>query len=156
MLWMKWSPHKHPFLRSPLCLLIVAALMTTLLGCTTAPAATATPVSSPTPLATATLAAATPLVSEAVPVTVRQLIDSSAKYSDHSVSLTGKIILECPEGCWFFLDDGTGKLYIDIKPAGLTIPQKVGSRVTLTGKISGSGGNLKILGDSVKFLDEAN
>jgi uncharacterized protein YdeI (BOF family) len=90
----------------------------------------------------------------AVPVTVRQLIDNSEKYSGQTVSLTGKIILECPEGCWFFLDDTTGKIYVDLKPAGLTIPQKVGSRVTLLGKPKGSGGNLQVLGDEVKFLDE--
>jgi hypothetical protein len=51
-------------------------------------------------------------------VTVRQLVDASAQYSDRVVSLTGKIVLECPEGCWFFVDDSTGKLFIDIsRPA---------------------------------------
>ncbi len=87
-------------------------------------------------------------------VTVRQLIDGSDKFTAQRVSLTGKITVECPEGCWFFLDDGTGIIYIDLKPAELTIPQKIGSRVTLTGKIKGSGGNLQILGEEVKFLDE--
>ena len=90
---------------------------------------------------------------EAVPVTVRQLIDGSDKFAEQRVSLTGKIVVECAEGCWFFLDDGTGMIYIDLKPAGLTIPQKIGSRVTMTGKIKGAGGNLQILGDEVKFLD---
>jgi hypothetical protein len=81
-------------------------------------------------------------------------MDHSVDYANQTVSLTGTIVVECPEGCWFFLDDGTGKLYIDLKPAGLTIPQKIGSRVTLVGKISGSEGNLQFLGEDVRFLDE--
>jgi hypothetical protein len=87
-------------------------------------------------------------------VTVRQLIDGSGKYDGQTISLTGKIVVECPEGCWFFLDDGTAKIYVDLKPAGLTIPQKVGSRIEVIGKTKGTGGNLQVLGDEVKFLDE--
>lgn len=90
---------------------------------------------------------------EAVPATVRQLIDGSDQFADKRISLTGKIVVECSEGCWFFLDDGTAMIYIDLKPAELTIPQKIGSRVTLIGKIKGAGGNLQILGEEVKFLD---
>ncbi len=89
-----------------------------------------------------------------VPVTVRQLIDGSQRYAGQMLVLTGTIILECPEGCWFFLDDGTGKIYVDLKPAGLTIPQKVGSRIELKGKTKGEGGNLLILGDEIKFIDQ--
>jgi hypothetical protein len=117
----------------------VALLGILVAACSAAPAPAATPTSN---------------TQVAVPVTVRQLIDGSERFSAQRVSLTGQIKVECPEGCWFFLDDGTGMIYIDLKPAELTIPQKIGSRVTLTGKIKGSGGNLQILGDQVKFLDE--
>lgn len=90
---------------------------------------------------------------DAVPLTVRQLIDHSAEYAGHSVSLTGKIVVECTQGCWFFLNDGTGLIYVDLKPAGLTIPQRIGARVTIRGQIQGSGGNLQILGEAVEFLE---
>ncbi len=90
----------------------------------------------------------------AVPVTVRQLIDGSDKYAGQTISLTGKIVVECPEGCWFFMDDDTAKIYVDLKPAGLTIPQKVGSRVIVIGKTKGSGGNLQVLGEAVQFPDD--
>lgn len=114
-------------------------LLIALFGCNSAPALAPTP---------------TPASPGVTTVTVRQLIDGAEKYSEQTVSLTGTIILECPEGCWFFLDDGTGKIYVDLKPAGLTIPQKVGSRIMLRGKTKGAGGNLQILGEEVKFLDE--
>jgi uncharacterized protein YdeI (BOF family) len=92
-------------------------------------------------------------LNDAAPVTVKELIDRSQEYAGRTVTLTGKIITECPQGCWFFLNDGTGSIYIDLQPAGLTIPQKIGARVTLRGKIKGSGGNLQILGEEVKFLE---
>ncbi len=103
-----------------------------------------------TPPAPTTLATGKP----ATATTVRELMDHSADYADRTVNVTGTIVIECPEGCWFFLDDGTGKLYIDLQPAGLSIPQKIGSRVTLSGKLTGSGGNLKFLGEDVQFVDQ--
>jgi hypothetical protein len=121
-------------------ILFALPLLVTLIGCG-APSVALTP----TPAA----AMQTPTA-----VTVRQLIDGSEKYAGQTISLTGKIVVECPEGCWFFMDDGTAKIYVDLKPAGLTIPQKVGSRIELIGKTKGTGGNLQVLGDKIKFLDE--
>ena len=123
------------------------ALLISLLGCN----ASAAPASIPAASSIAAVPAVSPNTS---PATIRELIDNSEKYSGQTISLTGTIALECPEGCWFFLDDGTAKIYVDLKPAGLTIPQKVGSRVILRGKTQGAGGNLQILGDEVKFPDE--
>jgi hypothetical protein len=123
-------------------------LLVLLLGCNVVSAPTSAPAASSS---VTVVPAASQIVS---PPTIRELIDHSEKYAGQTISLTGKIALECPEGCWFFLDDGTAKIYVDLKPAGLTIPQKVGSRVILRGKTQGSGGNLQILGDEVKFPDE--
>lgn len=114
-------------------ILAAATLLITLPGCVAAPAPMPTPVQAP------------------VPVTVRQLIDSEERFVGHKVAMTGTVILECTSGCWFFLDDGTGKICIDLATAGLHIPQKVGSRVTLRGDIVGSGGNLHIAAEEVTF-----
>ena len=123
-------------------------LLVALPSCAAAPAPTATPAASG--------GSAVQAASESIsPSNVRDLIDNSDKYAGKTVTITGTIALECPEGCWFFLDDGSAKIYVDLKPAGLTIPQKVGSRVILRGKIQGSGGNVQVLGDDVKFPDEA-
>ncbi len=115
--------------------LLAAFLISNLVGCGIVPVPTPTPAATPTPM----------------PVTVRQLIDGSATYAGHRVSMTGTVSLECAEGCWFFLDDGTGKIYIDLATAGLHIPQKVGSRVTLRGDIVGFDGNLHIAAEQVDF-----
>ncbi len=130
-------------------LLALAVLL--LVGCSSP-----TPVPAPTSVPASSLPAAGQPVVSSNPayVTVRELIDNGAKYEGQLISLKGKIVLECPEGCWFFLDDGTGKIYVDLKPAGLTIPQKVGSQITLRGKTKGVGGNLQVLGEQVSFEDD--
>lgn len=94
--------------------------------------------------------AATP-TGDVVIATARQIIDRSADYEGRQVSLTGEIVLECVQGCWIFLDDGTARIYVDFKPADISIPQMIGSRITVIGHIEGSGGNVKILGDWVGF-----
>ena len=136
--------------RKFLTILLGVILLISLLGCNATPA----PTSTSTPVASSSVTAVPAASQNASPPTIRELIDHSEKYAGQTLSLTGTIALECPEGCWFFLDDGTAKIYVDLKPAGLTIPQKVGSRVILRGKTQGSGGNLQILGDEVKFPDE--
>jgi len=88
---------------------------------------------------------------DALQVTVRQLVDHTEDYVDRTVIITGEIVVECSQGCWFFLDDGTGMIYVDLKPAGLSIAQMIGEQATVRGKIKGSGGNLQILGEEVVF-----
>lgn len=108
-------------------------------GCTGAPVAPAAPTLAPTAAAGAST------------VTVRELIDHSEQYAARPVILSGKIVLECTNGCWLFLNDGTGQLYVDLQPNGLTIPQMIGSQVKVQGRIRGSGSNLQILGETVEF-----
>ncbi len=115
--------------------ILLIAVLSLVAACGVIAPPTPTPTAVPTPAA----------------VTVRQLIDSGEKFTGHKVAMTGTVILECTSGCWFFLDDGTGKIYIDLATAGLHIPQKVGSRVTLRGDIVGSGGNLHIAAEEVDF-----
>ncbi len=129
------------FLRSSICTRIALTALLLIVGSACAETPRPSPVPAPPTAA-----------SSWIPVTVRQLIDGPDRYAGQAISLTGVIIIECPEGCWFFLDDGTGKIYVDLKPANLTIPQKVGSRVELRGKSKGAGGNLQILGEEVRFL----
>jgi hypothetical protein len=94
---------------------------------------------------------ASPIPTGAAQVTVRELIDHSDQYAARPVSLSGKIVMECTQGCWLFVDDGTGRLYVDLQPNGLTIPQMIGAQVKIQGRIKGSGSNLQILGETVEF-----
>ena len=47
------------------------------------------------------------------------------------VMVEGRITTECPAGCWFYLDDGTGSVYVTLPD--FIIPQIAGSRVRVYG-----------------------
>jgi starvation-inducible outer membrane lipoprotein len=72
---------------------------------------------------------------------IRAIVMKPADYSDKTITIEGKIILECPAGGWFDLQQDAALLHVDLHPTGFAIPQKVGSIVTVQGtlKIQESG-----------------
>ncbi|HQP09863.1 MAG TPA: hypothetical protein PKV41_00590 [Candidatus Omnitrophota bacterium] len=75
-----------------------------------------------------------PLTGE--PVTkIAEIMKNPGDYTGRTVKVEGKIVNECPTGCWFNVTDETGTLFIDLLGANLAIPQKVGKHVTLEGTI---------------------
>jgi len=66
---------------------------------------------------------------------IRSIVMKPADYNDKTVTVEGKITLECSTGCWFDLQQDAAVLYIDINPSGLAIPQKVGKTVMVQGTI---------------------
>ena len=65
-------------------------------------------------------------ITEKEVTSVKDILTNPDEYLDQTVRLEGKITRECPSGCWFFLEDETGTIYVDINPSGLNIPPKVG------------------------------
>ena len=82
---------------------------------------------------------------------VKDILANPDKYLDQTVRLEGKIIRECPTGCWFFLEDETGTIYVDINPSGLSIPPKVGKKVVVEGVPTNKNGGVSIIGKGVEF-----
>ena len=47
------------------------------------------------------------------------------------VTLEGKIVSQCQSnGCWFYLQDETGQIYIDLSKSQLTLPSRPGKLAT--------------------------
>ena len=82
---------------------------------------------------------------------VEDILANSKEYLDQPVKLEGKIVRECPSGCWFFLEDETGTIYVDINPSGLSIPPKVGKKVVVEGVPENKNGRISINGKGVEF-----
>ena len=72
-------------------------------------------------------------ITEKEVTSVKDILSNSDEYLDKTIRLEGKIVRECPSGCWFFLEDETGTIYVDINPSGLSIPPKVGKKVAVEG-----------------------
>jgi len=82
---------------------------------------------------------------------VKDILANPDEYLKRTVRLEGKISRECPSGCWFYLEDNTGTIYVDINPSGLSIPPKVGKKVTIEGVPTNRNGRISIIGKGVEF-----
>ena len=84
-------------------------------------------------------------------VNTKDILSSPDKYLGQTLRLEGTIVRECPSGCWFFLEDETGTIYVDINPSGLSIPPKVGKKVAVEGVPENKNGRISINGKGVEF-----
>ena len=75
----------------------------------------------------------------------------SKAYTGKDVTFTGKITLECGSGCWFNIEDGTGKVYVDLLPSNFAIPQWVGKSVVVNGKVIEEEGEVKVIAKAVNL-----
>ena len=90
-------------------------------------------------------------ISEKEITVVKEILSNSNEYLNQTVRLEGKITRECSSGCWFFLEDDSGTIYVDINPSGLSIPPKVGKKVTVEGVPTNRNGRISIIGKGVEF-----
>ncbi len=84
-------------------------------------------------------------------VSVKDIYTNPNEYLNQTVRLEGKIVQECSSGCWFFLEDETGTIFVDINPSGLSIPPKVGKKVVVEGVPENKNGRISINGKGVEF-----
>lgn len=84
-------------------------------------------------------------------VKVKDIYVNSDKFLSQTIKLEGKIIRECSSGCWFYLEDDTGVIFVDINPSGLSIPPKVGEKATVEGNPEKRNGKIIIVGKGVEF-----
>ena len=90
-------------------------------------------------------------ISEKEVVSVKDIYSNPNEYLNQTVRLEGEIVRECSSGCWFFLEDKTGTIYVDINPTGLSIPPKVGKKVVVEGVPENRNGRITINGKGVEF-----
>ncbi|MBM3118193.1 MAG: hypothetical protein FJ006_01325 [Chloroflexi bacterium] len=84
-------------------------------------------------------------------VRISDILTNPDVYKGQAVVVKGKIISECPAGCWFTLNDGTGTIYVDLNPSNLVIPQKRGATATVYGEVIRASGHTYIIGKKVEF-----
>lgn len=52
------------------------------------------------------------------------------------VTLEGKITTQCmSNGCWFFLQDDTGQIYVNLAPNNFSLPANIGRLAKVTGVV---------------------
>lgn len=90
-------------------------------------------------------------IAEKEVTSVKDIYTNPSEYLNQTIRLEGKIVRECGSGCWFFLEDETGTIFVDINPSGLSIPPKVGKKVVVEGVPENRNGRMTINGKGVEF-----
>ena len=67
------------------------------------------------------------------------------------VTLEGKIVSQCQSnGCWFFLQDDTGQLYIDMATNKFSLPPMQNKPVVASGTVAKSQNNIMLVATGVE------
>ncbi len=67
------------------------------------------------------------------------------------VTLKGSIVSQCQSnGCWFFLQDETGQIYIDLSKSGLSLPSLPGKQAVASGTVARSQQNYLLIATGVE------
>lgn len=58
-------------------------------------------------------------------------------YNGKNVRMSGTIVMQCASsGCWFFLDDTTGRMLVDLTGLGLGLPPRAGKQARVSGTVT--------------------
>ena len=67
------------------------------------------------------------------------------------VTLEGEIVSQCQSnGCWFFLKDDTGQIYIDLSTNNFSLPSMPNKKVVASGTVATSKKNILLVATGVE------
>ena len=67
------------------------------------------------------------------------------------VTLEGNIVSQCQSnGCWFYLRDATGQIYIDLKTHNFTLPSMPNKNVNASGTVAQSQNTVLLVASGVE------
>lgn len=68
------------------------------------------------------------------------------------VILEGVISTQCQSsGCWFFLSDGTGRVFVNLAPKGFALPPKTGKKAKVMGEVARDQHNVQIIAHGIEI-----
>jgi uncharacterized protein YdeI (BOF family) len=84
------------------------------------------------------------------PTTVARLASARA---DSAVTVRGTMIEKCPTaGCWFMLQDNTGRVRVDLKAAGFVVTDvPTGGAVSVSGRLRREGEEPVVVASGARF-----
>ncbi len=82
---------------------------------------------------------------------VSTILTKPTDFDGKTVTIEGKIIRECPSGCWLDVQQDSAYIHVDLNPSGFAIPQKTGSSVKVQGPVTYKDGQVQIVGQGVEI-----
>ena len=82
---------------------------------------------------------------------VKDILLRPDSYAGKTVTIKGKIAIECETGCWFNFKDGDAVIYVNLEPSGFAIPQKGGKDASVEGSVTIKNGKPTFIGKGVEI-----
>ena len=68
------------------------------------------------------------------------------------VTVEGVVSTQCQSsGCWFFLSDGTARVFVNLAPKGFTLPPKTGKKAKVSGQVMKDQHNVQIIAHGIEI-----
>lgn len=83
-------------------------------------------------------------------VAIGDLMENPGNYSGQEVTLHGTITSQCGSGCWFFLTDRTGTVYVDLNRANFVLPPAIKSEAVVKGQVLNESSDISLAGTWVR------
>lgn len=78
-------------------------------------------------------------IDSSAPVVMVKDIVLRPELQGQQVTLEGRIVSQCQSnGCWFFLQDTTGHVFINLGPNNFALPARMGKQARVTGIVAAS------------------
>jgi len=90
-------------------------------------------------------------ISETTVTSIGDIFKRAEQFQGKRVRIEGKITDECPAGGWFFLQDQTGTIYVNLHPSEFAIPQVRGQQVIAQGVVRREGTQIEVIGEGVQI-----
>lgn len=90
-------------------------------------------------------------ITETETIPIKNILAKPEQFANQVVRVEGKITDECPAGGWFFLQDETGVIYVNLHPSYFAIPQAIGRRAVAQGRVRIEGTQIEIIGKGVRL-----
>jgi uncharacterized protein YdeI (BOF family) len=84
--------------------------------------------------------------------TIERVVAEPARHEGQLVVLEGLITSECPSGCWFWLQDESGQVYVTTHAANFAIPQHVQKKARVYGRVVLEEGRPQLVALGVRLM----
>jgi hypothetical protein len=82
---------------------------------------------------------------------IGDILGKAEQFAGKTVKVEGKIVEECPTGCWFMLKDDTGVIFVNLGFSSFAIPQAIGHRAIAQGVVKKEGMRIEVVGKGVEL-----
>ena len=90
-------------------------------------------------------------ITEGAITPIGDILAHPEQFQKQPVKVAGKITDECPAGGWFFLQDETGLIYVNLHPSYFAIPQAVGRKAVAQGVVRKEGPQIEVIAKGVEL-----